>query len=206
MAKKILLHTCCGPCGTSVVNHLRDNFWDPTAFFYNPNIHPEEEYKLRLQAQNIFCNKVKMPLIIYGDYGLNLFLDNLIQIQCQDPFEVVPEGTGTSATTKQERCAMCYEMRLEKVASFAQSNCYPFFTSTLLYSVYQDHELIRTIAEQKAHKYHVQFVYFDFRQFWEEGQAKARELELYRQKYCGCIFSKQEREAEKKAKKVLAVS
>ena len=108
MAKKLLLHSCCGPCSTSVVDFLRDNFWEPTAFFYNPNIHPEEEYQHRTQAMYQFCNQVNIPLILYGDYGLNLFLENLSQLNVKTAFL----DSDSNIPPKNHRCAMCYTMRM----------------------------------------------------------------------------------------------
>ncbi|MFH1428137.1 MAG: epoxyqueuosine reductase QueH [Candidatus Margulisiibacteriota bacterium] len=201
MSKKLLLHSCCGPCSISAVKHLRENFWDPSAFFYNPNIHPEDEYRKRLQAISELCEKVNMPLIIYGGYGMNVFLENLSHLDLKSSIL----QSHKKASIKEHRCAMCYEIRLEEAARFARDNAYQFFTTTLLYSKHQNHDLIRQIAEEKAKKHHVQFVYVDFREFWEEGQAESREMGLYRQKYCGCIFSKQDRKAAKE-KKAAAVS
>lgn len=186
MAKSLLLHSCCGPCSTSVVSYLRQEYFDPTVFFFNPNIHPESEYRQRLAAQHAFCAKTKTELIIYGDYGFNVFMAYLDGMEGVSPILSAGETTPVSQSN---RCAMCYTQRLDEVARFAQRNSYPFFSTTLLYSIYQNHDLIRAIGEQKARQYNLEFVYHDFRQFWDEGKALSAQMDLYRQKYCGCIYS-----------------
>ncbi|MFA5928830.1 MAG: epoxyqueuosine reductase QueH [Candidatus Margulisiibacteriota bacterium] len=183
--KRILLHTCCGPCSIAPVKHLRLKNWEVTAFFYNPNIHPLEEYQRRLQAMDDYARKVTLLLTIHGDYNLNNFLEEL----------------SWSGYSKPQRCEMCYALRLDETARFAKVNGYQSFSSTLLYSVYQDHEQIKKICEQKAEQYQIEFYYHDFRAAWQEGQNLSREMQLYRQGHCGCLFSQDERAAEKAKRK-----
>jgi len=189
MSKKLLLHSCCGPCSAAVVPFLQDLFYEATCFFYNPNIHPFKEYKQRLDTMQEFALQTNTPLIIHGKYGLNKFL-NKIQNLKEDIFE---ENIENKKKNKQLRCQQCYKMRLKETTKYAAENNYQFFTTTLLYSVYQDHKEIVDLAKYYAKKYNIQFVYQDFRKFWQQGITMSKQLNLYRQKYCGCIFSEHER-------------
>ena len=171
---KLLLHCCCGPCAVACVKSLRGEEIESVLFWYNPNIHLYTEYKSRRNALVEFSVKEKLKLEMSDEYGLQLFLS-----------EVYPQISG--------RCKICYRMRLEKTASFAAENGYQAFTTSLLISPYQDHEAIRSIGEEAGEKYGVDFLYRDFRPLFREGQADARALGLYMQKYCGCIFSEEDR-------------
>ncbi|MEG0427436.1 MAG: epoxyqueuosine reductase QueH [Akkermansia sp.] len=176
---KTLLHICCAPCSISCIESLRAEHIEPTGFWYNPNIHPFTEYKSRKNALVGYAQLIKMELIAQGEYGLRPFIN-----------EIYPNLT--------DRCGTCYKMRLDETAKFASENGYDSFTTTLLISPYQRHELLRQTAEEAAERHHIQFLYRDFRPLFKEGQAKARELEIYMQKYCGCIFSEEERYRKKK--------
>ena len=175
---KLLLHCCCAPCSLSCVNALRGEGIEPELFWYNPNIHPCAEYSLRRDCLEKFAANEKLKLTLLDEYGLRLFLGT-----------VFPEIEG--------RCEKCYSLRLEKAASFAAQEGYSSFTTSLLISPYQDHEAIRRIGEEAAAKYGVDFLYRDFRPFFREGQSAARARGLYMQKYCGCIFSEEERYVKK---------
>jgi len=180
---KLLLHCCCAPCSFSVVKNLRDENLEHELFWYNPNIHPYTEYKERLACLKNFAQSENLTLLNADEeYGLRFFLK-----------EVSPD--------LENRCEQCYRMRLEKTAFFAASNGYDSFSTTLLISPYQDHEGIRRIGEELALKYKITFFYKDFRALFREGQAQAREKKFYMQKYCGCIFSEEERFAKSKQKK-----
>jgi len=182
-SQKILLHCCCAPCSLSVVKSLRDENLEPELFWYNPNIHPYTEYNERLACLKNFAQNENLQLLNANEeYGLRFFLKE-------------------TALDLENRCMQCYRMRLEKTASFAASNGYDSFSTTLLISPYQDHDCIRRIGEELAQKYNIAFFYKDFREFFREGQAQAREQKFYMQKYCGCIFSEEERFAKSKQKK-----
>lgn len=176
---KTLLHICCAPCSVSCIESLRSEGIEPTGFWYNPNIHPFIEYKSRKNALVEYAKSIGLDLILQGEYGLRSFVSG-----------VYPNFD--------DRCGYCYRVRFEEAARYAAENGYDSFTSTLLISPYQKHELIRNVANEVAEKYHVSFLYRDFRPLFREGQQKARELELYMQKYCGCIFSEEERYCKKK--------
>ena len=181
--KSILLHLCCGPCACYPLKHLRQAGYDVTAYFYNPNIHPYKEFRKRLETAQEFAEKSDLTLHMDDDYALEEFLRRAI----------IDAPLG--------RCRMCYDMRMEQTARFAAENGFKAFTSTLFVSPYQDHAVMQSAAEAAAEKYGVAFVHIDFRQGWKEGVEICRTLELYRQPYCGCIYSEKERYCKpKKAK------
>lgn len=172
--KKTLMHTCCAPCSISCIELLRSQQIEPVAYWYNPNIHPYQEYKARRDTLMAYAPSVGVQLIVQESYGLRDFCravcDNL-----------------------DYRCPTCYEIRLEQTALYAAEHGFDSFTTTLLVSPYQDHQLLAESAERAAQRHGVKFLYRDFRPGFREGQAKARELGLYMQKYCGCVFSEEER-------------
>lgn len=170
----ILLHTCCAPCAIECMDSLRSESLEPTLFWFNPNIHPFTEYQTRRDTLINYAQQVDATLILYGEYGLRNFLDAVYPLDGQ-------------------RCSTCYRIRLEATAVYAAANGYCGFSTTLLISPYQNHELLRTTGEEAAARHGVDFVYRDFRPLFRTGQQRAREATLYRQKYCGCIFSEQER-------------
>lgn len=173
----LLLHMCCGPCSCYPVKKLREDGIEPTGYFFNPNIHPYKEWDMRLKAAKEFAEKVDMKIITDENYMLHDFLKKALMA------ESVENG----------RCRMCYTWRLEQAAKFAAENGFDSFTSTLFYSIYQQHDLMKETAEFFAEKYGVSFYYEDFRTGWQEGTDISIDLGLYRQPYCGCIFSEEER-------------
>lgn len=177
MPKKILLHVCCGPCSCYPVKKLREKDFLPVGYFFNPNIHPYKEWEMRLKTAKEFAVKVDMEIFADENYRLRPFLTKALAAET--------EAGG--------RCRMCYSWRLEETARFAAENNFAAFSSTLFYSIYQQHEVMKEMAELFANKYGVAFFYEDFRTGWQEGIDLSRELELYRQSYCGCIFSEEER-------------
>ncbi|SFM65606.1 epoxyqueuosine reductase QueH [Thermodesulforhabdus norvegica] len=172
--KKILLHVCCGPCTFYPLEKLRSNGWEVMAFFYNPNIHPYSEWLRRREALTEMAEAKGLRVIIRNDYPLEEFLRNV-------------------AFRESQRCTYCYTLRLEATARLAKKSGFDAFTTTLLYSKRQKHELAKNIAENAAAKYKIPFYYEDFRSGWKEGQRMAQESGIYRQQYCGCIFSEKER-------------
>ena len=152
-------------------------------FFYNPNIHPYGEYTARKSALEVYARKNKLR-VFFHKYDMKNFFRNI----CGS------EEFG-------ERCKACWRMRIDETAHFASQNGYTHFTTTLLVSPYQDQKMVKQIAEEAAKKYGVDFVSRDFRDGFRVSQDKAKEEGMYRQKYCGCIFSEQERH-EKVTKRV----
>ena len=187
----LLLHMCCGPCSCYPVKVLREQGIEPTGYFFNPNIHPYKEWDMRLKAAEEFAARSEMKIITDKHYMLRDFLRRALAA------EQVENG----------RCRMCYTWRLEETARYAAENGFDAFTSTLFYSIYQQHELMKETAEHFAKFYGVKFHYEDFRPGWQEGIDMSVEMGLYRQPYCGCIFSEEERysrelrKARKKANK-----
>ena len=172
---KLLLPTCCAPCSIYCIKSLRQEGFEPTVYWFNPNIHPYMEYKARRDTLKEYTQSIGIDAIFEENYGLKEFCKNVI-----DDLE--------------NRCAKyCYRVRLEQTAKYAKENGYDAFTTTLLVSPYQNHDLLIRVAEEMAEKYRIKFLYRDFRPGFREGQATARELGLYMQKYCGCVFSEEDR-------------
>jgi len=178
----VLLHACCAPCSVKCVETLRREGLVPSILWFNPNIHPYTEYISRRDSLLKYCSEEELPLIYEGEYGLRTFLDGV-------------------SKTDTSRCEFCYCTRMAGAASVAKSRGFDAFTTTLLISPYQNHELLMRIGHEQGEKYGVEFLYRDFRPFFREGQAAARARGLYIQKYCGCIFSEEERYLGKKKKK-----
>ena len=171
---KVLLHCCCAPCSVSCVEPLRAEGIEPVAFWYNPNIHPFKEYEARRDCLIEYSKKIGIELIVSENYGLREFIKNV-------------------ADDIEKRCTYCYSHRLEETAKFARDNGYEYFTSTLFASIYQQHDLMAKLCEELAEKYGVKFLNRDFRPNFRNGNSKARQEGLYMQKYCGCIFSEEDR-------------
>ena len=169
-----LLHICCAPCANQCIEVLRGDGNAVTGYWYNPNIHPFTEYRERRNCLRTYAQAIDLPLIERDDYGLRPFVREV-------------------AEDIAHRCVKCYEFRLFDTARVAAEQGFDSFTSSLFISPYQNHELMREVAERAAKEYGVTFLYRDFRPYFKDGQEKARELEMYIQKFCGCIFSEQER-------------
>lgn len=172
---KLLMHTCCAPCSVYCIDSLREEGIEPTVYWYNPNIHPYIEYKTRRDTLKQYTQNIGVKAIFEEDYGLKEFCKNVIndlENRCQN---------------------YCYKVRLEQTAKYAKENGYDTISTTLLVSPYQKHEILKVQGQEIANKYGLEFLYRDFRVGFREGQAKARELGLYMQKYCGCVFSEEDR-------------
>jgi predicted adenine nucleotide alpha hydrolase (AANH) superfamily ATPase len=166
---KLLLHMCCGPCSTFPIHELLKEDFEIQGFFYNPNIHPIEEHVRRKENVEKLSKITNIPVTYDDEFR-------------QDEWEGMKD-------IGEARCHRCYSLRLEKAAEYAAKNGYDAFTTTLLVSPYQKHDLIKELGEFYANKYGVDFVYRDFRPGFRLGQQMTKEMELYRQKYCGCILS-----------------
>ena len=177
----VLMHTCCAPCSLSCIDPLRQEGIEPVAFWYNPNIHPFKEYEARRDCLVSYAPTIDMKLIVAEEYGLRKFVQAV-------------------AADIDRRCRYCYEHRLETTAKYAAEHGFEAFTTTLLCSPYQDHDGIAEAAERLAAQYGVTFLYRDFRPNFRAGNARARELEFYMQKYCGCVFSEEDRYQKQIAK------
>jgi predicted adenine nucleotide alpha hydrolase (AANH) superfamily ATPase len=158
------------------VESLRQEGVEPSGLFDNPNIHPFTEYRARRDALIDYAKGANMALEVAGGYGLRRFVEAV---------------SGDLSFGK--RCQTCYALRAEAAALFAEANGFSSFTTTLLISPYQDHEMLRQEMERAAERHSVEFLYRDFRPLFREGQRRAKEMGLYMQKYCGCVFSEEER-------------
>jgi len=171
---KILLHVCCANCAIYPFQHLTGKGEKVVGFFFNPNIHPYQEYEKRLNTVREYSGKAGLEVIYRDEYRLEEFLKNV-------------------AERPEERCSYCYSHRLEAAAREAKAEHFDAFSTTLLYSIYQKHDLIRETGERLAEKMGVPFFYEDFRPGWKRGVDVSKALGLYRQQYCGCIYSEKER-------------
>lgn len=192
----ILLHMCCGPCACYPVQKLRSEGHDITGYFFNPNIHPYKEFKHRLTTAQEYAQKVDLKLIVDTNYQLRDFLQRALTI----------EKNTDGLNLDNRRCRMCYAWRLHQTAIYAKENNFDAFSSTLFVSPYQNHEMMKDVAQKISQAVGIPFFYEDFRPGFAEGTQTSIDLELYRQPYCGCIFSEEERYSnsfKKKRKKKL---
>ncbi len=171
----ILLHTCCSNCAIYPLEALKDKGFDITLYWYNPNIHPYTEYKLRLDSLKKLQQLWKLK-VIYDEYYREFY--KFIQ---------------SVAGKEKERCPICYRLRLENTAKRAKDLGISYFTTTLLVSPYQNFDNIIKIGNELAGKYNIKFVEEDFRKGFNKTMTIGKALELYKQRYCGCIYSEAER-------------
>ncbi len=176
---KLLLHTCCAPCSVYCIDTLRKEGIEPVLYWYNPNIHPYIEYKARRDCLKEYAKSINVQAIFEEEYGLDEFCKNV-------------------CNNLKSRCVnYCYPVRLRKTFEYAKKNGYDTVSTTLLYSIYQNHEFIKSYMEKLSEEFGIAFLYRDFREGFWKGHEKAKELELYMQKYCGCIFSEEDRYQKK---------
>ena len=183
--KKLLLHACCAPCSTACIERLIEDF-DITVYFYNPNMDSKEEYEKRAEEIKRLLSvayKDKVGLIT-EDYLPSEYLNAVNGLENQ------PEGGA--------RCEKCFYLRLKKTAEYAQKNSFDFITATLTVSPYKNAKLINQVGESVCENSAVKWLYSDFKK--ANGYLRSIELSklfgLYRQNYCGCVFSKNEREKQ----------
>lgn len=174
---KILLHACCGPCSIVPLKRLKADGHDITVLFFNPNIHPLQEYLRRREGMAEVAAHYDVPVI---------FLDR----------EYTPQNWFQAISFREaNRCFYCYEMRLKRTLSIARKGNFDAISSTLLYSKQQKHEVIAKLGQDICGGGAVQFLYRDFRDGWQEGIEISKEWGIYRQPYCGCLYSENERYA-----------
>ncbi|MCX5694049.1 MAG: epoxyqueuosine reductase QueH [Candidatus Omnitrophica bacterium] len=171
----ILLHICCGPCLIYPFNRLKDQGFAISGFYYNPNIYPPVEYERRLEGVKVLSQEFLLE-VEYPEYRELEFL----QAVC--PQENLPVS---------ERCVICWSLRLRKTAKHAKQKGFSAFSTTLLVSPYQNHELLKQAGEQISREIGIDFYYEDFRSGFKQAQVEARNRGIYRQKYCGCQYSMQ---------------
>ncbi len=175
----LLIHCCCGPCAVSAAEHFRLSEMDVTGWFFNPNIHPPGEYSRRATTMAEAAERTALPMLPEGPaIGLAEFLLRL--------------GRGGG-----RRCLSCYQLRLEATARKAAEQGFGAFSSTLLISPYQDLDAIADIGKKAGESEGVEFQFADLRTKYSDSCNRARQLDLYRQNYCGCVFSALERAARR---------
>ncbi len=177
---KLLIHSCCAPCSSYVLEYL-SKYFQITIFYYNPNIHPEKEYRIRVQEQKDFINKFNFENkveFLEGNYDIDKFFS------MAKGMEDLKEGG--------ERCFNCYRMRLEETAQVAKKMRFDYFTTTLSISPYKNAEKLNSIGRELEEKYGIRYLFSDFKK--KNGYKRSIELSnkygLYRQDYCGCVYSK----------------
>jgi len=179
---KLLIHSCCAPCSSYVLEYL-SNYFNITVFYYNPNIFPEEEYTKRVEEQQKLITELPLTnpvTFLQGDYKPEYFFDKV------KGYESEPEGG--------ERCFLCYEMRLLEAAKLAKQGNFAYFTTTLSISPLKNAAKLNEIGERLSKEYGVAYLPSDFKK--KNGYRRSIELSkqygLYRQNYCGCIFSQRD--------------
>lgn len=171
---KILMHACCGPCSIVPTEEFLNEGETLYALFENPNIHPYTEWEKRRDALAAHMELKGVPLLDDSGYGFTRWMREVSHREVK-------------------RCEICYRIRLEHAAKIAKKGKFDAFTTTLLYSKFQKHALIKEAGEDAARAMGVRFIYRDFRDGWKRGVDTSRELGMYRQQYCGCILSEEER-------------
>ena len=171
---KVLLHVCCANCAIYPIKSMREEGLEVMAFFYRHNIHPYTECLRRQEALEAYAEQIDLKIIYQEGYDLEGFIRNV-------------------AFRESERCNYCYHDRLRSTALIAKRGKFDHFSSTLLYSKHQNHELIRSIGESIGKSVGVPFLYHDYREGWKEGIECSKQMGLYRQHYCGCVYSEKER-------------
>lgn len=171
---KILLHICCAPCSIYPVKTLRTEGFNVFGFYYRHNIHPFTECLKREKTLQAYSESINLRVIYQKGYNLEGFIQNVVY-------------------RESNRCSVCYYERLKSTALIAKRGRFDYFTTTLLYSKFQNHDMLKTIGESIGKATGIQFYYHDFRSGWKEGIKESKQLGLYRQQYCGCIYSEKER-------------
>lgn len=180
--KSILLHSCCAPCSSHVISVLT-NYFDITVLYYNPNIEPIEEYEKRKEEEKRFIKEfphTNVITIMDCDYDNDIFHEKVKGLENE------PE--------RGKRCTVCFGLRLEKTAQLAKENHFDYFGTTLTVSPYKNASLLNAIGKELEKKYNVKYLYSDFKKKngYKHSIELAKEYNLYRQNYCGCIYSKRE--------------
>lgn len=173
--EKIVLHHCCAVCSIKLIEHLKNKF-DIISVWYNPNIHPEKEYHNRMTATSVLLDENRQMLEIIDEFYEPQEWKNIIK-----------------SLLIVNRCEFCYSLRLRRIANYAKEHNIPYFTTTLLASPHQKHKKIKEIMQKIANEFELNFYYYDFRPFYYESKKLIKDKNLYIQKYCGCMFSMEER-------------
>lgn len=172
--KRVLLHVCCAHCAAYTVEHWQREGYEVSAFWYNPNIHPFSEHQARLESMEQLAEEINLPLIIAGGYDM-------------------PEYFRRVAGKEPQCCQICFDLRLAVTAETARGKGFDAFTTTLLISPHQQHEILRETGNRISADTHIEFLYGDLRKRYSDSRHITKPMDLYRQQYCGCIYSEWER-------------
>ena len=172
--KRVLVHSCCAHCAAYTVEHWRQQGYEVSALWYNPNIHPYTEHQQRLEAMQTLAGEMKLPLINTGGYDIVDYFRGVV---------------GHEA----ERCGHCFRLRLSKTAETAREMGFDAFTTTLLIIPHQKHDLLKEIGAELGKEKGVEFLYADLRKRYSDSRHITKPMDLHRQQYCGCVYSEWER-------------
>jgi len=175
--KKLLIHSCCAHCAAYTVDYWRQQGYEVSALWYNPNIHPYTEYQHRLESMQSLAQEINVSLLVTEDYDIIEYFRRV-------------------AGHESRRCQYCFNLRLSKTAETARQNGFSAFTTTLLISPQQKHEIIREAGHKIAGEQGLEFLYADLRKRYSDSRCLTKPLNLYRQQYCGCVYSEWERYAD----------
>lgn len=178
--KSVLIHCCCAHCAAYTVNHWRQQGYEVSALWYNPNIHPFTEHQHRLEAVKSLTQEMSLPVMVTEGYDMVSYFRQVVGHE-----------------TEPERCRHCFRLRLSRTAEIAHQMNFTGFTTTLLISPHQKHDLVREAGEELAKDKGIDFLYADLRKRYSDSRHITKELNLYRQQYCGCVYSEWERYSNK---------
>ncbi len=174
--KKVLVHSCCAHCAAYTAQYWREQGYEVTFFWYNPNIHPYMEHQYRMEAMQSLAQEMNLPLIVAEGYDMVDYFRQVVGHEAQ-------------------RCQYCFKLRLSKTAETAHQMYFSVFTTTLLISPHQKHDLLREIGSELANESGIPFLYADLRKRYSDSRRMTKPLDIYRQQYCGCVYSEWERYA-----------
>jgi len=175
--KSVLVHSCCAHCAAYTAQYWREQGYEVTTLWYNPNIHPYMEHQHRLEAMQSLAQEINLPLIVTGGYDMINYFRQVV---------------GHEA----DRCQYCFRLRLSKTVETAHQMGFSAFTTTLLISPHQKHDLLCEIGNELAEEAGVPFLHADLRKRYSDSRRMTKGLDLYRQQYCGCVYSEWERYAK----------
>jgi predicted adenine nucleotide alpha hydrolase (AANH) superfamily ATPase len=175
--KRVLVHVCCAHCAAYTVEHWRQQGYALIAFWYNPNIHPYTEHRERLESMKTLAQKLDLPLLVADGYDM-------------------PEYFRRVAGDESRRCRHCFDLRLSRTAATAREKGLDAFTTTLLISPHQQHEILLEAGNRISAEQGIEFLYADLRKRYSDSRHLTKPMELYRQQYCGCLYSEWERHAD----------
>jgi len=174
--ESVLVHVCCAHCAAYTIQYWRQQGYEVSALWYNPNIHPYQEHQQRLESTRSFAGEIELPLNVVDGY---------------DMVEYFRRVAGHEA----ERCRHCFNLRLSRTADIARQQGFTAFTTTLLISPHQKHDLIKEVGDRLTEETGIKFLYADLRKRYSDSRHITKPLNLYRQQYCGCVYSEWERYA-----------